>query len=46
MGSSNYIIAEINIGENEIDTDIRIINSFEKVKRQYKIDTKEDDYKF
>ena len=46
MGSSNYIIAKINIGENEIDKDIRIINSFEEVKRQYRIEDKEDDYKF
>jgi len=46
MDSSNYIIAEINIGENEIDKDIRIINSFEEAKREYEIKVKENDYKF
>ena len=31
---NNYIIAEINISKYNINKDIRIINSFEKVKRE------------
>ena len=32
--NDKYIIAEINIGEDEIGKDIRIINSFEETKRK------------
>ena len=32
--NDNYIIAEINIGEDEIGKDIRIINSFEEIKKK------------
>ena len=41
-----YIIAEINIGEYEIGKNIRIINSFEEVKREEEWDDEEDDYKY
>ena len=44
--SDNYIIAEINIGEDEIGEDIRIINSFEGIKREYSWKDSEDNYKF
>ena len=30
----NYIIAEINIDKNNLNKDIRIINSYEEVKRK------------
>ena len=33
----NEIVAEINIDENNIDKEIRIINSFEKSKRENRI---------
>ena len=42
----NYIIAEINIGEDKIDEDIRIMNSFEEAKRENEWMDREDDYKF
>ena len=32
----NYIIAEINIKEKDINKDIRIINTYEQTKREYK----------
>ena len=32
---NNYIVAEININENEINKNIRIINSFENSKKQF-----------
>ena len=44
--NDNYIIAEINIREDEIGEDIRIINSFEGIKREYSWKDSEDDYKF
>ena len=44
-GCSNATFT-VNIGEDEIGEDIRIINSFEEAKREYKIKVKEDDYKF
>ena len=42
----NYIISEIEIKEKDINKDIRIINSFEEVKRINKCEEKEDDYKY
>ena len=33
-GNKNYIIAEIDIGEKDLDKNIRIINSFDEVKRR------------
>ena len=42
----NYILAEINIEEDDINKNIRILNSFEEYKRKYNIDDKEDDYKY
>ena len=43
---NNYIIGEIEINEDNINEDIRLINTFEEVKRQYKLGDKEDDYKY
>ena len=43
---NNYIIGEIEINEDNINEDIRIINTFEEIKRQYKRGDKEDDYKY
>ena len=34
MENENYIVAEINITEKEINENVRIINSFEEVKRK------------
>ena len=45
MGNDNIIIVEININENEINKDIRIINSFEEVKRNKHLKDNKDDYK-
>ncbi len=42
---NNYIIGEIEINEDNINEEIRIINTFEEVKRQYKWRDREDDYK-
>ena len=42
----NYIIGEIEIKEKDINIDIRIINTFEQVKREFKLEDKEDDYKY
>ena len=42
----NYIISEININDDNIDKDIRIINSFENYKREWNLKDKEDDYKY
>ena len=42
----NYILAEINIQESDINKDIRIINSFENAKREWKWDDKDDDTKY
>ena len=44
--NKNYILAEINIEEDDINKNIRIINSFEEYKRINKCDDKEDDYKY
>ena len=42
----NYIIAEIEIKEEDIDKYIRIINSFEEFKRENKWEDKEYDYEY
>ena len=42
----NYIIGEIEIKEEDINKDIRIINSFEEVKRIIKLKDCKDDYKY
>ena len=42
---NNYIFAEIEIKENDLIKDIRIINSFEEYKREIEQKDKEDDYK-
>ena len=42
----NYILAEINIDENNINENIRIINTFEETKRKYKWYDKNDDNKY
>ena len=44
--NTNYILAEINITEENINKDIRIINSFEESKRINKWVPKVDDYKY
>ena len=44
--NKNYILAEINIEEDDINKDIRIINTFEECKRKYEWDDQEDDYKY
>ena len=41
-----YIIAEINIGEDEINEDIRIINSYEEAKREDKFVDRIYDYQY
>ena len=43
--NNNYIIAEIEIKENDLNKDIRIINSFEEYKRENEWKDKKDDYK-
>ena len=45
QNNNNYIIAEIDIKEDDIDKDIKIINSFEKTKRDEGWEDEEDDYK-
>ena len=42
--NNNYIIAEIYIKENDINKDMRIINTFEEWKRINDFEDKEDDY--
>ena len=42
----NYIVGEISIGADEVNKDIRIINSFENVKREEKREDKNEDWKF
>ena len=42
----NYIKAEINIKEEDLNKDIRIINSFEQYKRDNYISYENDDYKY
>ena len=44
--NTNYIIAEINIDEEDINKNIRIINSFENVKNEKGWKDTENDYKF
>ena len=44
--NQNYILAEINIEENDINKNIRILNSFEEYKRINECDDEEDDYKY
>ena len=44
--NKNYIIAEINIEEDDINKNIRILNSFEEYKRINECDDEEDDYKY
>jgi len=46
MNINNYIIAEINIREYDINEDITIINSFEEVKRTNYWEDEEYDYKY
>ena len=43
---NNYISAEINIEEDDINEDIRIINTFEESKKINEWPIKEDDYKY
>ena len=44
--NNNYIIAEINIEENNINKDIRIINTFEESKRINEWEDEDDDFEF
>ena len=44
--NKNYILAEINIEEEDINEDKRILNSFEEYKRINESDDQEDDYKY
>ena len=44
--TENKIIGEINIGPNDINKDIQIINSFENFKRIKQMEDKEDDLKY
>ena len=44
--NKNYILAEINIEEKDINEDIIIINTFEEYKRINGFYIKEDDYKY
>ena len=44
--NKNYILAEINIEEKDINKDIRIINTFEEYKRINELKDKEEDYKY
>ena len=40
---NNIIIGEINIKKEDINKDIQIINSFENVKRKWKMEDRDDD---
>ena len=42
----NFILGEIDIEEENINKDIRIINSFEEYKRKEELEVEEDDYKY
>ena len=42
MSKDNYITGEINLKPNDIHEMIRIINSYEEVKSEYELETKED----
>ena len=44
--NKNYILTEINIKEDDINKDVRILNSFEEYKRINDCDDEEDDYKY
>ena len=44
--NQNYILAEINIEEENVNKEIRIINTFEEYKRMNFLDNEEDDYKY
>ena len=46
MNDTNYIIAEIYIEEEDINENIRIINSFENAKYEHGWKDKETDYKY
>ena len=46
MDSMNYITAEIDIKEEDINKEIRIINSFENLKREKGWNALKDDYKY
>ena len=43
---NNYIIAELYIKEEDINKNIRIINSFEEYKRKAKFSDNKNDYKY
>ena len=43
---TNYIISEIEIKEEDLNKEVRIINSFEQCKREYKWEDNKEDYKF
>ena len=44
--NKNYILVEINIEGDNINKNIRILNSFEEYKRINEFDDEEDDYKY
>ena len=44
--NQNYILAEINIEENDINKDIRILNSYEEDKRRNKYNDEKVDFKY
>ena len=44
--NKNYILAEINIEKDDINEDLRIINTFEEYKRINKLRDDKDDYKY
>ena len=44
--NKNYILVEINIEGDDINKNIRILNSFEEYKRINECDDEEDDYKY
>ena len=46
INNNNIIIAEIEIKEDNINKNIRIINSFEQYKIEREYDNEEDDYKY
>ena len=46
MNNMNYIIAEIDINENNINKNIRIINSYEISKKQFDLNNGVDDSKY
>ena len=40
MSKDNFITGEINLTSDDINEEIRIINSYEEVKREYELETK------